>query len=247
MANLRRQILGNLPRHRVRDRLAERCRWCGFLCRLSSADVQLTRYHPLTVEPARHLVMRDFAALTDEQRAAAARVLRAALAHLPSGFQGPGEAEAEVETLCHDPQWLGFAALDQETLRGWIGALRTYSHGWEMHPLVVDPGHQRRGIGSALLAHLEAHARAEGVLTVYLGSDDDYGGTNLFGRELFPDVLGHAASIEPAGPGHAFTFYRRHGFDVVGLLPDVNGPGRPDILLVKRLDGTPPPRRAPPS
>lgn len=182
--------------------------------------------------------MRDFAALVDEQRAAAARVLRTALAHMPSGFREPGEAEAEVEALCHDPQWVGFAALNGQSLRGWIGALRTYSHGWELHPLVVDPGHQRCGIGSALLAHLEACARAEGAITLYLGSDDDYGGTNLFGRDLFPDILGHAASIEPAEAGHAFAFYRRHGFEVAGLLPDVNGPGRPDILLAKRLGGT---------
>jgi aminoglycoside 6'-N-acetyltransferase I len=194
----------------------------------------------LTVDPAEDLAVRDFAVLTDEQRTAAARVLRRALAHLPSGFRGPGEAEAEVETLRHDPHWLGFAALDGERLRGWIGALRTYPHGWELHPLVVDPAHQRQGVGSALLTHLEARARAEGVITLYLGSDDDYGGTNLFGRDLFPNLLGHAASIEPAAPGHAFTFYRRHGFEVAGLLPDVNGPGRPDILLAKRLGATPP-------
>jgi aminoglycoside 6'-N-acetyltransferase I len=183
------------------------------------------------------LVIRDVATLTRSQRAAAAQVLRRALAHLPSGFQGPGEAEAEVEALCADSRWLGFAAMDQDRLVGWIGALRTYSHGWELHPLVVDPGHQRRGVGSTLLAHLETRARAEGVITLYLGSDDDYGGTSLFGRDLFPDVFGQAAAIEPAGPGHAFTFYRRHGYQVVGLLPDVNGTGRPDILMAKRLCG----------
>jgi len=192
------------------------------------------------------LALRDVAALTQSQRAAAARVLRDALAHLPSGFRGPDEAEAEVDALCNDPQWLGFAAMDQEQLVGWIGALRTYSHGWELHPLVVDPGRQRRGVGSALLAHLEARARAEGVITLYLGTDDDYGGTNLFGRDLFPNLLGHAAAVEPAGPGHAFTFYRRHGYQVVGLLPDVNGPGRPDILMAKRLaDGETTGRRRP--
>jgi aminoglycoside 6'-N-acetyltransferase I len=189
------------------------------------------------IETAMDFVIRDFAALADDQRAGAARVLREALAHLPSGFHGPGAAEAEVEALCKDPQWLGFAALDRESLRGWIGALCAYSHGWELHPLVVDPGHQRRGIGSALLAHLEAHARTEGVITLYLGSDDDYGGTSLFGRDLFPNLLEQAASIEPAGRGHAITFYRRHGFEVVGLLPDVNGPGCPDIILAKRLCG----------
>lgn len=177
----------------------------------------------------------DFADLTTAHRAEAARVLREALANLPSGYQGPGEAEAEVELRRTQDDWLGLAALDGERLVGWIGALRTYAHGWEVHPLVVAPDRQRGGIGSALLVELEARARREGVLTLFLGSDDDYGGTNLFGRELWPDVPRHAASVEATERGHAITFYRRHGYEVVGLLPDVNGAGRPDILVAKRL------------
>ena len=43
-----------------------------------------------------------------------------------------------------DGDWLGYAALDGERLAGWIGAIRTYSHGWEIHPLVVAPDCQRR-------------------------------------------------------------------------------------------------------
>ena len=99
----------------------------------------------------------------------------------------------------------------------------------------MAPDRQRRGLGSALLAALEDRARREGVLTLFLGSDDDYGGTTLYGRDLLPDVLGHAATVEATPRGHALTFYRRHGYEVVGLLPDVNGAGRPDILLAKRL------------
>jgi len=177
----------------------------------------------------------DFATLAAHQVAAAARVLRAALAHVPSGYQGPGEAEAEVEAWRNEPDWFGFAAVEQDTLIGWIGAHRTYSHGFELHPLVVAPGQQRRGVGSALLKQLETRAWANGAITIYVGTDDEHGGTNLYGRDLFPNVLRRAASIEPVGPGHAFTFYRRHGYRVVGLLPDVNGRGRPDILMAKRL------------
>jgi aminoglycoside 6'-N-acetyltransferase I len=99
----------------------------------------------------------------------------------------------------------------------------------------VAPDLQRRGIGTALLAALEARARSEGVLTLFLGSDDDYGGTNLFGRDLWPDVVNHVAAAEATARGHALTFYRRHGYEIVGLLPDVNGSGRPDIMLAKRL------------
>jgi aminoglycoside 6'-N-acetyltransferase I len=106
---------------------------------------------------------------------------------------------------------------------------------------VVAPGWQRRGIGSALLERLEARARGDSVLTLFLGSDlgsdDDYGGTTLYGRDLLPDVLGQAATAEATPRGHALTFYRRHGYRIVGVLPDVNGPGRPDIFMAKRLSG----------
>jgi aminoglycoside 6'-N-acetyltransferase I len=177
----------------------------------------------------------DFAALAPSRHAEAARILREALAHLPSAYNAPGEAEAEVTLRCADGEWLGHAALEGRQLLGWIGAIRTYSHGWEIHPLVVAPDRQRRGIGSALLAALEARAQSEGVLTLFLGSDDDYGGTNLFGRDLWPDVVSRVAATEATARGHALTFYRRHGYEIVGLLPDVNGAGRPDIMLAKRL------------
>jgi len=29
------------------------------------------------------------------------------------------------------------------------------------------------------------------------------------------------------------------GFAIVGVLPDANGPGKPNILLAKRVDGRP--------
>jgi aminoglycoside 6'-N-acetyltransferase I len=177
----------------------------------------------------------DFASLTPDRHAEAAGILRAALAHLPSAYNAPGEAEAEVTLRSADSDWLGHAALEGERLVGWIGAIRTYSHGWEIHPLVVAPNRQRRGIGSALMAALEARARREGVLTLFLGSDDDYGGTSLFGHDLWPDVVHHIAATEATARGHALTFYRRHGYRIVGLLPDVNGAGCPDIMLAKRL------------
>jgi aminoglycoside 6'-N-acetyltransferase I len=177
----------------------------------------------------------DFGALGPARHADAAAILRDALAHLPSAYNAPGEAEAEVALHCADGDWVGHAAMDGERLTGWIGAIRAYSHGWEIHPLVVAPDCQRRGTGSALLAALEARARRAGVLTLFLGSDDDYGGTSLFGRDLWPDVVSHVAATQATAREHALTFYRRHGYEIVGLLPDVNGAGRPGILLAKRL------------
>ncbi len=179
--------------------------------------------------------IRDFSELADAQLREAARILRQALAHMPSAYNDAGEAEAEVRSFLDDPSRFALAALDGDRLLGWIGGIReNYSHAYELHPLVVDPQKQRRGIGSALVAALEAKSRAEGAITLYLGTDDDFGGTSLFGGDLYPDVLSKAAQLAPTG-AHPSTFYRRLGFEVVGIIPDANGFGRPDILMGKRI------------
>lgn len=174
----------------------------------------------------------DLSALTDQQRAEAARILREALPW--TDFAEPGAAEAEVAQTIADADRSGLAALEGERVLGWVGVIETYSHAWELHPLAVDPPHQRRGIGGRLLAALEEKVRAAGIITLYLGTDDETDGTNLYGRELFPNVLQAAAEIAPTG-GHAFTFYRRHGYEVVGVMPHANGFGRPDIFMAKRI------------
>ena len=174
----------------------------------------------------------DFADLTEVQYAEAADVLRDAFAHVPDAFDGA--FDEEVASFITDEKRAGLAALDGDQVIGWIGVIRTYEHGWETHPLAVDPHRQGRGVGSDLVAALEARVRALGVLTLYLGTDDDFGGTSLYGADLFPNVAQKIATMQPTG-GHPFTFYQRLGYEVVGLLPDVNGLGRPDILMAKRL------------
>ena len=84
------------------------------------------------------VVLADFKMLAAAPHAEAARVLRAALARLPSGYRAPGEAEAEVEARLGDDDWLGYAALDGDRLVGWIGALRTYDHRWSWRPTGSD-------------------------------------------------------------------------------------------------------------
>lgn len=171
--------------------------------------------------------------LDTAQREEAATILRTALAHVESGYATPEAARAEVAEF-DDDERLAFAALEGVELLGWIGAIRTYDHAWELHPLVVAPAQQRHGIGSALCAHLERHAAAAGVLTLYLGTDDDFGGTNLFGVDLFDDPPARLAGAEVTR-GHPLAFYRRLGWQVIGAIPDANGRGKPDILMAKRI------------
>ncbi|MET0274945.1 MAG: GNAT family N-acetyltransferase [Phenylobacterium sp.] len=174
-----------------------------------------------------------FEDLTPDQLAEAARILRDAFAHMPAAFPGD-EAGEEVEGFLSDPDRSALAALEGETLVGWVGVVETYSHAWELHPLAVDPPRQRHGVGARLVHALETQVKAKGVLTLYLGTDDDFGGTSLHGRDLFPDVAGKIAGLAETA-GHPFAFYRKQGYEVVGLIPDANGAGKPDILMAKRL------------
>ncbi|MFA5600423.1 MAG: GNAT family N-acetyltransferase [Phenylobacterium sp.] len=182
--------------------------------------------------PAMGCSIVDMATLTEAQRAEAARILSEAL-HWTE-YADPAEAAVEVARTLEDPTRSGLAAVEDGRVLGWIGVIETYSHAWELHPLAVDPPRQRQGIGRTLIEALEAKVRAAGVITLYLGTDDENDGTNLYGRELFPGVLEAAERLE-ATNGHAFTFYRRCGYEVVGLVPHANGYGRPDIFMAKRI------------
>ena len=123
---------------------------------------------------------------------------------------------------------------------GWIGAIPQY-HGnvWELHPLVVRPDRQGQGIGRALVADLEERVRERGGITLWVGSDDEAGQTTLSGVDLYPNVWEHVARIENPGR-HPYGFYQKLGFVIVGVMPDANGPGKPDIYLAKRVGGHPP-------
>ena len=174
-----------------------------------------------------------FSDLTPDQLAKAATILRETIRG-PS-YKAEGEAEEEVASFLTDPDRFAIAAVQDGQVLGWIGGIRGYSHALELHPLVVGPAHQRQGIGATLTQALESAAAAEGFLTLHLGTDDDYGGTNLFGSDLFPDPLAKLAQIRPSPEGHAYFFYLKQGFVPTGVLPDANGPGKPDIFMSKRV------------
>lgn len=156
----------------------------------------------------------------------------------PEAWPTIGEARETVRH-CLDPEHVCRTAMIGETLAGWIGAQQ--SHGpraWELHPLAVAPAFQRRGIGSALVADLERLLAARGVVTLWLGTDDEDGSTTLSNVDLYDDVLGRLAKAEPRRD-HPLAFYHRLGFAVTGVIPDANGFGRPDILMAKRLSPEP--------
>ncbi len=152
----------------------------------------------------------------------------------PEAWPDLASARAEVEASLQ-PGRISRVALDEQgKVLGWVGAIPTYAVAWELHPLVVAPAFQGQGVGQALVADLEAQVAAQGAITLYLGTDDMDGRTSLGGVDLYPDVTAHAASIRNLRR-HPFAFYQRIGFVVVGLIPDANGFGKPDIIMAKRV------------
>lgn len=168
---------------------------------------------------------------------------------LVSGFSGTGtevwqtreDAFETVEESIDDDTISRVAFDDEGHVVGWISAVSTYDGWvWEIHPLVVHRDCQGRGVGRALVLDLEQQVRERGGMTVCLGTDDENGRTTLGGIDLYPDPLGAVSRLRDLD-GHPFEFYRRLGYAVVGVLPDANGYGKPDIFMAKRVGDVPGP------
>lgn len=152
----------------------------------------------------------------------------------PQGWPSLAFAQRELTRVIAE----GFARamLDARVVLGWVGGLPEYDgRVWELHPIVVLRNYRRRGIGRALAASFEAEAANRGALTVTLGTDDDSAMTSLSGVDLYTELPRHLIDLHDLGCGHPFLFYQKLGFVVTGVMPDANGPGRPDIYMSKRV------------
>jgi aminoglycoside 6'-N-acetyltransferase I len=146
-------------------------------------------------------------------------------------------AEARQEVVDSlGPDRISRVAVDIDgTVLGWIGAIRQYDgRVWELHPIVVVESQRKRGIGRALILDLEKTLAARGALTLWAGSDDLSGETSLGGIDLYEKLPAALDGVESWGR-HPLPFYKRLGFQLIGVMPDANGAGRPDIFLGKRL------------
>ena len=163
----------------------------------------------------------------------------ARLLHLAFAPHGAWTTMAEARQEVIDslgPDRISRVAVDTDgTVLGWIGAIRQYDGlVWELHPIVVAESHRKRGIGRALVLDLESILAARGALTLWAGSDDLSGETSLGGIDLYAE-LPAALNTVRSGGSHPLPFYKRLGFQLIGVMPDANGAGRPDIFLGKRV------------
>jgi aminoglycoside 6'-N-acetyltransferase I len=152
----------------------------------------------------------------------------------PRGWPNLELAREEIASVLREG--FAFVLRDADLVLGWVGGLPAYAgRVWELHPMVVRREHRRQGFGRQLAAAFEAEARKRGGLTATLGTDDDSGMTSLSGINLYDDIAGHLGALRDLGRYHPFLFYRKLGYVVTGVMPDANGPGRPDIYMSKRL------------
>lgn len=152
----------------------------------------------------------------------------------PDAWTTLEEARDEVQMVIREG--FALAALDDAaTVLGWVGGLPQYDGNvWELHPLVVAEAGQGQGVGRALVSDLEDQVRACGGLTILLGSDDQTDSTTLSNVDLYDDLPSKLAAAQGSRP-HALEFYRKLGYAIIGVVPDANGRGKPDIILGKRL------------
>jgi len=156
--------------------------------------------------------------------------------HAPAAWPTMKEGLEEVHGMLA-PERILRAALDADgNVMGWIGGIEQYDgHVWELHPLVVKPGLQARGIGRALVSDFEELVRRRGGLTIILGADDEDDRTSLSNTDLYVNTWVKIANIRNLN-GHPFGFYQKMGYVITGVVPDANGIGRPDILMSKRVE-----------
>lgn len=140
----------------------------------------------------------------------------------------------EMKQLLDKKRVLLYAAMDGQVV-GLIGAIPQYGvTGWELHPLAVRQEARGQRVGTLLVRALERELKKRGCLTIYLGSDDEENKTSLSSGDLFENTYEKIAQIKNY-KRHPYEFYQKMGYKIVGVIPNANGMGKPDIWLATSL------------
>ena len=137
-----------------------------------------------------------------------------------------------------DSERISRVVINEETniVLGWIGGINQYNGKvWELHPLVVKKEYRKKNIGTALVKDFEGQVKKRGGLTVWLGTDDEKNKTSLSGVNLYDDIWDHIKNIKNY-KDHPYEFYQKIGYCIIGVMPDANGVGKPDIYMAKRIE-----------
>ncbi|GIP29409.1 aminoglycoside N-acetyltransferase AAC(6')-Ii [Paenibacillus sp. J23TS9] len=123
---------------------------------------------------------------------------------------------------------------DKGVVIGWIGGQSQYNGNvWEIHPLVINKAYRRNGFGKMLVNDFEKQVAQRGGVTILLGSDDENNQTNVSNQNLYSELPSFIENFY--SEAHPINFYLKLGFIIIGIIPDANGIGKPDILMAKQV------------
>lgn len=178
----------------------------------------------------------DMKTCSPNQLEDAARVLYESFGeNWPDAWPTIEDARAEVRECTGEERIVRAAVGTEGSIVGWIGGISTYNGMvWELHPLCVSTEKRKQGIGSLLVEALEKSVAECGGMTIYLGTDDENNQTSLGGADIYDGTWERMKNIRNLN-GHPFTFYQSRGYKIVGVVPDANGYGKPDIMMAKRV------------
>ena len=123
----------------------------------------------------------------------------------------------------------------ENELIGWIGLRPMYEKTWELHPLAIKPEFQGKGYGRILINAMEEIAQKQGVIGIVAGSDDETNKTSLSEKEITKENIFEEIKKIRNHRHHPYEFYEKCGFGIIGVIPNANGPKKPDILLWKDI------------
>ena len=122
-----------------------------------------------------------------------------------------------------------------DRLIGWTGLRPMYEKTWELHPLAIKPEFQGKGYGRILLGELEKAGKNKGLLGIVVGSDDETNKTSLSQKGINEENIYQEIKNIKNYANHPYEFYKKCGYIIVGIIPNANGFGKPDIWLWKDL------------
>jgi aminoglycoside 6'-N-acetyltransferase I len=118
----------------------------------------------------------------------------------PHSWPTMADAMGEVWSRMSDANINLIACQRGNPVCGWISAAPQYEGKvWEVHPLVVHAEFRGMGIGTRLVHGTERLAGDRGGVTLWVGTDDEVGGTTLFGKDLYPEPLEALRTLRSKG------------------------------------------------
>lgn len=177
------------------------------------------------------MLIREINVLSEEERNQAAKLISSGFPHAyPTLKDGHEVIDSITSNGAHC-----LVALIDDMVVGVVGAIPQYgTTGWELHPLIVHPNQRHMHIGTKLMNAIEEMVRSLGGVMIYLGTDDEFEQTSLSGCDLMTDLYHHIQTMKNI-KRHPFEFYQKCGYIIVGVMPDANGLGKPDIMMAKRI------------